>query len=122
MTDTALQKTIDDAWEARDDVKAETKGEVRDAVDTALQLLDSGQQRVAEKSNDGANSGWHVNQWLKKAVLLSFRLNDMWVQENGPDVCQQHYTPEIRSKNDSQCQPWQIHAILTVSPGEQPAT
>lgn len=85
MTDTALQKTIDDAWEARNDVNSETKGEVRDAVDTALQLLDSGQQRVAEKSNDGANSGWHVNQWLKKAVLLSFRLNDMWVQENGPD-------------------------------------
>ena len=85
MTDSALQKTIDDAWDARDDVNSETKGEVRDAVDSALQLLDSGQARVAEKSNDGTNSGWHVNQWLKKAVLLSFRLNDMWVQENGPD-------------------------------------
>jgi 2,3,4,5-tetrahydropyridine-2-carboxylate N-succinyltransferase len=73
MADAALEKTINDAWEARSDVSTATKGAVRDAVDTALDLLDSGKARVAEKSADGS---WTVNQWLKKAVLLSFRLND----------------------------------------------
>src|SRR6185436_10971660 len=68
-----LAKTIDAAFEARNDVSPATKGEVREAVDTALDLLDSGQARVAEKSG----GTWQVNQWLKKAVLLSFRLNDM---------------------------------------------
>jgi 2,3,4,5-tetrahydropyridine-2,6-dicarboxylate N-succinyltransferase len=68
-----LAKTIDDAFEKRNDVSPATKGAVRDAVDEALDLLDSGKARVAEKQ-DGK---WHVNQWLKKAVLLSFRLNDM---------------------------------------------
>jgi 2,3,4,5-tetrahydropyridine-2-carboxylate N-succinyltransferase len=69
-----LAKTIDDAFEKRNDVSPTTKGAVRDAVDTALDLLDKGEARVAEKSSDGK---WQVNQWLKKAVLLSFRLNDM---------------------------------------------
>ena len=73
-TPAALQKTIDAAWEARDQVTLSTKGEVRDSVEAALELLDKGQARVAEKS---ANGAWTVNQWLKKAVLLSFRLNDM---------------------------------------------
>ena len=68
-----LAKTIDAAWEARDQVTLSTKGDIRDAVETALGLLDSGKARVAEKK--GAD--WTVNQWLKKAVLLSFRLNDM---------------------------------------------
>jgi 2,3,4,5-tetrahydropyridine-2-carboxylate N-succinyltransferase len=68
-----LEKTIDAAFEARNDVSPSTKGAVREAVDTALDLLDTGQARVAEKQ-DGK---WRVNQWLKKAVLLSFRLNDM---------------------------------------------
>jgi 2,3,4,5-tetrahydropyridine-2-carboxylate N-succinyltransferase len=68
-----LEKTIDAAFEARNDVSPSTKGAVREAVDTALDLLDTGQARVAEKQ-DGK---WKVNQWLKKAVLLSFRLNDM---------------------------------------------
>ncbi len=68
-----LAKTIDDAFEARNDVTPATKGAVRDAVETALDLLDKGEKRVAEKSGDK----WQVNQWLKKAVLLSFRLNDM---------------------------------------------
>ena len=68
-----LAKTIDDAFEKRNDVTPNTKGAVREAVDTALDLLDKGEKRVAEKS--GGN--WQVNQWLKKAVLLSFRLNDM---------------------------------------------
>jgi 2,3,4,5-tetrahydropyridine-2-carboxylate N-succinyltransferase len=68
-----LAKTIDDAFEARNDISPATKGAVREAVDTALDLLDKGEKRVAEKQN----GKWQVNQWLKKAVLLSFRLNDM---------------------------------------------
>ena len=78
MTD--LQSTIEQAWEGRDKVNLETKGAVRDAVMAALDLLDSGKARVAEK-RDG---DWHVNQWLKKAVLLSFRLNDMAMISGGP--------------------------------------
>jgi 2,3,4,5-tetrahydropyridine-2-carboxylate N-succinyltransferase len=81
MTDATLAKTIDDAFEGRDQVGASTKGAVREAVDTALSLLDSGKARVAERQADGQ---WHVNQWLKKAVLLSFRLNDMSVISGGP--------------------------------------
>jgi 2,3,4,5-tetrahydropyridine-2-carboxylate N-succinyltransferase len=68
-----LAKTIDDAFEARNDVSPSTKGPVREAVDEALDLLDRGEKRVAEKQN----GKWQVHQWLKKAVLLSFRLNDM---------------------------------------------
>ena len=68
-----LQKTIDSAWEDRADLGFTTVGAVRSAVDEALELLDSGQARVAEPDGQG---GWTVNQWLKKAVLLSFRLND----------------------------------------------
>ena len=67
-----LEATIDAAWDARDGVNTGTTGAVRDAVNEALALLDGGQARVAEPSGDG----WRVNQWLKKAVLLSFRLND----------------------------------------------
>src|SRR5688572_1281954 len=66
-----LAATIDDAWEKRAEISTATTGPVRDAVVAALDLLDSGKARVAEKSGDG----WTVNQWLKKAVLLSFRLN-----------------------------------------------
>jgi 2,3,4,5-tetrahydropyridine-2-carboxylate N-succinyltransferase len=80
MADAALETTINDAWEARAEVNAQTKGAVRDAVNTALNLLDGGKARVAEKTAEG---GWHVNQWLKKAVLLSFRLNDNMLL-NGP--------------------------------------
>jgi 2,3,4,5-tetrahydropyridine-2-carboxylate N-succinyltransferase len=76
----SLEHTIERAWEERDKVNFETKGEVRDAVNAALDLLDSGKGRVAEK-RDGK---WHVNQWLKKAVLLSFRLNDMTLIGGGP--------------------------------------
>ena len=67
-----LAAAIDRAWEARDTVTPGS-GEVREAVEHAIELLDSGRARVAEP--DGAG-GWRVNQWLKKAVLLSFRLND----------------------------------------------
>jgi 2,3,4,5-tetrahydropyridine-2-carboxylate N-succinyltransferase len=73
MADAALEKTITNAWEARAEISSATRGEVRDAVDTALSLLDAGKERVAQKAADGS---WTVNQWLKKAVLLSFRLND----------------------------------------------
>ena len=73
MSHAQLQKTIEAAFEVRDTINAQTKGEVRDAVTTALSLLDGGTARVAEKRG----SEWIVNQWLKKAVLLSFRLNDM---------------------------------------------
>ena len=81
MTDTAaLQATIDAAYEARDTISPKTTGAVREAVDEALTLLDRGAVRVAEKK-DGA---WTVNQWLKKAVLLSFRLNAMETISGGP--------------------------------------
>jgi 2,3,4,5-tetrahydropyridine-2-carboxylate N-succinyltransferase len=69
---TSLEHTIDAAWEDRASLSASTQGAVRSAVDEALAKLDSGALRVAEKSASGA---WTVNQWLKKAVLLSFRLN-----------------------------------------------
>jgi len=77
---TDLERTIDAAWETRDTVGVETSGPIRDAVEQALELLDSGQARVAERTCDG----WQVNQWLKKAVLLSFRLNDMAPIAGGP--------------------------------------
>jgi len=79
---TDLQATIDAAWEARDTINADTRGAVRDAVVDVIRSLDSGAARVAEP--DGAG-GWRVNQWLKKAVLLSFRLNDMAEISGGPD-------------------------------------
>ena len=73
MTHAALETAIDAAWDARDSISPATKGEVRDAIETTLTALDSGSLRVAEKRGND----WHVNQWAKKAVLLSFRLNDM---------------------------------------------
>jgi 2,3,4,5-tetrahydropyridine-2-carboxylate N-succinyltransferase len=76
-----LAKTIDDAFEKRDGITPKTRGPARKAVEQALDLLDSGKMRVAEKQADG---NWKVNQWLKKAVLLSFRLNDMSVIKGGP--------------------------------------
>jgi 2,3,4,5-tetrahydropyridine-2-carboxylate N-succinyltransferase len=81
MSHADLAKTIDDAFEKRDGVGPSTKGAVREAVEAALELLDRGTARVAER---GANGTWSVNQWLKKAVLLSFRLNDMTVIPGGP--------------------------------------
>ncbi|WP_227340094.1 2,3,4,5-tetrahydropyridine-2,6-dicarboxylate N-succinyltransferase [Sphingopyxis sp. P8] len=78
---TDLQTTIDAAWDARETLGLSTQGPVRDAVETALAGLDDGSFRVAERGDDGA---WHVNQWLKKAVLLSFRLNDMEIIDGGP--------------------------------------
>jgi 2,3,4,5-tetrahydropyridine-2-carboxylate N-succinyltransferase len=81
MAHEKLAQTIDDAFEKRDGISPKTRGPVRKAVEQALDLLDSGTARVAEKQPDGK---WQVNQWLKKAVLLSFRLNDMSVLKGGP--------------------------------------
>jgi 2,3,4,5-tetrahydropyridine-2,6-dicarboxylate N-succinyltransferase len=78
MTD-QLSAIIDAAWDDRDRVSPVTKGEVRDAVEAALEGLDNGSFRVADKSS----GEWLVNQWLKKAVLLSFRLNDNAIVECG---------------------------------------
>ena len=80
MSDPQLQTVIDAAFEQRDSITAETKGDVRDAVEATLDALDSGGLRVAEKTAEG----WKVNQWAKKAVLLSFRLNDMTTIAGGP--------------------------------------
>lgn len=77
----ALETTIEAAFDVRDTINIDTKGEVREAVVEALNLLDSGKARVA--SRDSASGNWVVHQWLKKAVLLSFRLNDMEVIEGG---------------------------------------
>jgi 2,3,4,5-tetrahydropyridine-2,6-dicarboxylate N-succinyltransferase len=73
MQDTSLEPIIEAAWQKRDAVDSSTRGEIRDAVEAALDLLDRGKARVAAKIGEE----WIVNQWLKKAVLLSFRLNDM---------------------------------------------
>ena len=74
MSNAALETAIEAAWEAREGISPATKGEVRDAIEATLTALDSGSLRVAEKRG----SDWHVNQWAKKAVLLSFRLTDMY--------------------------------------------
>ena len=76
----ALEKIIDDAFEKRAEIDVSTKGAVREAVETALDLLDKGKVRVAEKVGDA----WVVHQWLKKAVLLSFRLTPMSIVKGGP--------------------------------------
>jgi 2,3,4,5-tetrahydropyridine-2-carboxylate N-succinyltransferase len=76
-----LEATIEKAFEERDQISTATRGAVRDSIETALNLLDRGQSRVAERQADGT---WLVNQWLKKAVLLSFRLNPMEIIKGGP--------------------------------------
>ncbi|WP_296083064.1 2,3,4,5-tetrahydropyridine-2,6-dicarboxylate N-succinyltransferase [uncultured Agrobacterium sp.] len=76
-----LENIIETAFENRDGVNTSTKGEIRDAVETSLNLLDAGEVRVAERE---ASGNWKVNQWLKKAVLLSFRLNNMEIVTGGP--------------------------------------
>ncbi len=81
MSLASLESTINAAFAKPETVTTSTKGEVREAVDHALELLDKGEARVAERQTDGK---WHVNQWLKKSVLLSFRLNDMDLIPGGP--------------------------------------
>ena len=91
MTD-ALRQTIEQAWEERDSIDVATRGAVREAVDAALAALDSGASRVAEKGPEG----WRVNQWLKKAVLLSFRLNPMETIPGAPGAA--HWWDKVPSK------------------------
>ena len=81
MSNAQLELAIEAAWEARDSISPATTGEAREAIEDTLNALDSGRLRVAEPRGDGI---WHVNQWAKKAVLLSFRLRDMEVIEGGP--------------------------------------
>lgn len=90
---TDLQSTIEAAWDARDTLGLTTQGPVRDAVQTALAGLGDGSFRVATRDADGT---WQVNQWLKKAVLLSFRLNDMELIEGGPGGS--HWWDKVPSK------------------------
>jgi 2,3,4,5-tetrahydropyridine-2-carboxylate N-succinyltransferase len=89
---TELARIIDEAWEAREAISSATFGPIRDAVEDALAALDQGRLRVAEK----IQGEWHVHQWLKKAVLLSFRLNDMAAISGGPDGA--HWWDKVDSK------------------------
>ncbi len=89
---TTLEQTIEALWDARDTLSPATTGDARDAVTAALELLDSGERRVAEK----VDGHWQVNQWLKKAVLLSFRINDMEAIPGGPGGA--HWWDKVPSK------------------------
>lgn len=93
---TLLQSTIESAWEARETLGLDTQGAVRNAVNAALDGLDDGSLRVAERGDDG---NWQVNQWLKKAVLLSFRINDMESISGGPNGAP--WWDKVPSKFDS---------------------
>jgi 2,3,4,5-tetrahydropyridine-2,6-dicarboxylate N-succinyltransferase len=85
MSHQRLQAIIEQAFEDRATITPQTSGDVREAVATALNLLDSGQARVAEKIPGAHGQGsWKVNQWLKKAALLSFRLNENTLISGGP--------------------------------------
>ena len=79
--ESAIESAIEAAWEAREGISPATKGETREAVEAALDLMETGALRVAERGEGGV---WRVNQWAKKAVLLSFRLNDMAPIPGGP--------------------------------------
>ena len=81
MSNSQLEQAIEAAWEARDTLSSATTGEMREAIEETLNALDGGTLRVAEKQ---ASGDWHVNQWAKKAVLLGFRIQDMAIQEGGP--------------------------------------
>jgi len=87
-----LKGTIERAWEERDSIGPASTGAVRDAVDAAIAALDGGSARIAERGEDG----WTVNQWLKKAVLLSFRLNPMAMIAGGPGGA--HWWDKVPSK------------------------
>jgi 2,3,4,5-tetrahydropyridine-2-carboxylate N-succinyltransferase len=91
-----LQRVIEAAWEARDTLDTKERGEVHVAVDEALRLLDTGAARVAEKGAPETGGAWTVNQWLKKAVLLSFRLNPMGAISGGPGGA--HWWDKVPSK------------------------
>ena len=87
-----VQQVIDDAWEKRDSVGSDTRGDIRQAVDSAIAALDCGEARIAEK----IDGDWTVHQWLKKAVLLSFRLNPMELIGGGPGGA--HWWDKVPSK------------------------
>ncbi|PRX37046.1 2,3,4,5-tetrahydropyridine-2-carboxylate N-succinyltransferase [Meinhardsimonia xiamenensis] len=93
MSNAQLEAAIESAWERRDSITPQTRGEVRDAVEATLEALDSGALRVAERREDG---NWHVNQWAKKAVLLSFRLRDMELMPGSPQGG--HWWDKVDSK------------------------
>jgi 2,3,4,5-tetrahydropyridine-2,6-dicarboxylate N-succinyltransferase len=80
MSNAALETAIEAAWEVRESLAPDAKGEARDAIEATLEALDKGRVRVAEKRGND----WHVNQWAKKAVLLGFRVNEMEWQSGGP--------------------------------------
>lgn len=82
MSNAQLEAIIEKAFEDRDQINYDTTGEIRDSVNQALMMMDRGQLRVAEK----IDGDWVVNQWAKKAVLLSFRLNDMETIAGAPGV------------------------------------
>jgi len=112
MTDhDSLIATIDAAWEDRANVSTDTEGEIRDAVEQAIAMLDSGELRVAEPSGDG----WTVNQWAKKAVLLSFRLNDNAIIEGGPDGAR--WWDKVPSKFNDRHESWFREAGFRAVPG-----
>jgi 2,3,4,5-tetrahydropyridine-2,6-dicarboxylate N-succinyltransferase len=92
MTNEALEAAVEAAWEAREEIAPETRGEARDAIEATLDALDAGTLRVAERR--GAD--WHVNQWAKKAVLLGFRLHKMEPQAGGPQGG--HWWDKVDSK------------------------
>ena len=79
-----LRTTIENAFENIEEITPATTGEIREAVEEALNALDNGRLRIADKTNTPDNYGWVVHQWLKKAVLISFRLNEMCVVSGGP--------------------------------------
>ena len=81
MSNNQLEIAIKSAWDVRNEITTETTGEQREAIEDTLNALDSGKIRVAERQENG---NWHVNQWVKKAVLLGFRIKDMEIQDGGP--------------------------------------
>lgn len=93
LDQTSLEQLIESAWENRDGINTSTTGEVRDAVQATLNALDGGELRVAEK----VAGEWQVNQWAKKAVLLSFKLNDMQPVAGGPGQ-DTHWYDKVPSK------------------------
>ncbi len=106
---TALKNTIENAWDNKDTISTQTGGDTRDAVNQALALLDSGELRVASPEQ----SGWVVHQWLKKAVLLSFRLNANKIISGGPGEA--NWYDKVQSKfvgwNDEQFQKAGFRAV-----------
>lgn len=91
-----IQKVIEEAWEDRNSVTAETGGKIRDAVTITLNQLDAGKLRVAEKDA----RGWRVNEWIKKAILISFRLHPMHMMTGGPALANElcHWYDKVPSK------------------------